>query len=110
MNLTDHHAKYFAHELTKRCPSDSVNKLASAVAGAQVDLNPHQVDMRSALVDCFREDGRIMIATEADTEGINLQFFSLVVNYDLPWTRTIRFTSSRKPSSASCSIIRILNH
>jgi adenine-specific DNA-methyltransferase len=44
MNLTDYHATYFAHELTKRCPSDSVEKLASAVAGAQVDLNPHQVD------------------------------------------------------------------
>ncbi len=44
MNLTDYHAKYFAYELTKPCPSDSVDKLASAGAGAQVDLNPHQVD------------------------------------------------------------------
>jgi len=44
MNLTDYHAKYFANELTKRCPSDSIEKLANAVAGAQVDLNPHQVD------------------------------------------------------------------
>ncbi len=43
-NLTDYHAKYFAYELTRRFPSDSVEKLASAVAGAQVDLNPHQVD------------------------------------------------------------------
>lgn len=42
--LTDYHAKYFAHELTKRCASDSLEKLAGAVAGAQVDLNPHQVD------------------------------------------------------------------
>lgn len=42
-------------------------------------------DMRSALVDYFRERGRIMIATEAGAEGINLQFASLVVNYDLPW-------------------------
>lgn len=42
-------------------------------------------DMRSALVDYFREKGRIMIATEAGAEGINLQFCSLVVNYDLPW-------------------------
>ena len=44
MKMTDYHAKYFAHELTKRCPSDSMEKLANAVAGAQVDLNPHQVD------------------------------------------------------------------
>src|SRR5438128_1044868 len=41
--------------------------------------------MRSALVDYFREEGRIMIATEAGAEGITLQFCSLVVNYDLPW-------------------------
>ena len=44
LNISDYHAKYFAYELTKRCSSDSLEKLASAVAGAQVDLNPHQVD------------------------------------------------------------------
>ncbi|MEY2906511.1 MAG: hypothetical protein RLZZ408_982 [Verrucomicrobiota bacterium] len=44
MSLTDYHSKFFAHELTRRCPSDSVEKLAGAVASAQVDLNPHQVD------------------------------------------------------------------
>ncbi len=42
-------------------------------------------DMRSALVEYFRDEGRIMIATEAGAEGINLQFCALVVNYDLPW-------------------------
>ena len=33
-----------AHELTKRCPSDSLQKLAATLADAQVDLNPHQID------------------------------------------------------------------
>jgi ERCC4-related helicase len=42
-------------------------------------------DMRSALVEYFRDEGEIMIATEAGAEGINLQFCSLVINYDLPW-------------------------
>lgn len=42
-------------------------------------------DTRAALVEWFREQGRIMIATEAGAEGINLQFCSLVINYDLPW-------------------------
>lgn len=42
-------------------------------------------DMRAALVDYFREQASIMIATEAAAEGINLQFCSMVVNYDLPW-------------------------
>lgn len=44
MNLTDYHAKYFAHELTKRSPSDSVEMLAGVLADAQVDLNPHQIE------------------------------------------------------------------
>lgn len=42
-------------------------------------------DKRAALVDYFRDTATIMIATEAASEGINLQFCSLVVNYDLPW-------------------------
>jgi ERCC4-related helicase len=42
-------------------------------------------DKRAALVDYFREDAEIMIATEAAAEGINLQFCSMVINYDLPW-------------------------
>ena len=44
MNLTDYHAKYFAHELTKHCASDNLEKLAGVLVDAQVDLNPHQVD------------------------------------------------------------------
>jgi superfamily II DNA/RNA helicase len=42
-------------------------------------------DTRAALVEYFRDNAKIMIATEAAAEGINLQFCSLVVNYDLPW-------------------------
>src|SRR5436189_5788358 len=41
---TEYHAKYFAYELTKRCASDSMEKLAASLADAQVDLNPHQVE------------------------------------------------------------------
>lgn len=42
-------------------------------------------DMRAAIVDYFRDDAKIMIATEAAAEGINLQFCNILVNYDLPW-------------------------
>jgi superfamily II DNA or RNA helicase len=42
-------------------------------------------DMRAALVEHFRDKASIMIATEAAAEGINLQFCSIIVNYDLPW-------------------------
>ena len=44
------------------------------------------VDIRQALVDAFKSDDyELMIATEAAAEGINLQFCSMIVNYDLPW-------------------------
>lgn len=42
-------------------------------------------DRRAAIVDYFRYEATIMIATEAAAEGINLQFCSLIVNYDMPW-------------------------
>lgn len=43
------------------------------------------VDMKAAVVEEFRDNATILIATEAAAEGINLQFCSLVINYDLPW-------------------------
>ena len=33
----------------------------------------------------FRNKSRVMIATEAAGEGINLQFCHLMINYDIPW-------------------------
>lgn len=36
----------------------------------------------------FRDTCQVMIATEAAGEGINLQFCSMMVNYDLPWNPT----------------------
>ncbi len=43
------------------------------------------IDIRTALIEHFRDESSILIATEAASEGVNLQFCSLVVNYDLPW-------------------------
>ena len=55
------------------------NKETDRVTGSRT------ADMRAALVDYFRSKASILIATEAAAEGINLQFCSMVVNYDLPW-------------------------
>ncbi len=33
----------------------------------------------------FRDRAQILISTEAGGEGINLQFASLMINYDIPW-------------------------
>lgn len=54
-------------------------------AGSDLITGSPTADMRAALVERFRSSGKIMIATEAAAEGINLQFCSMVVNYDLPW-------------------------
>jgi superfamily II DNA/RNA helicase len=43
------------------------------------------IDSRTALIEHFRDTAAVMIATEAAAEGVNLQFCSLVLNYDLPW-------------------------
>lgn len=42
-------------------------------------------DMKKAITDAFELDKTILIATESGAEGINLQFCSLVINFDLPW-------------------------
>lgn len=54
-------------------------------AGTDQLTGSRSADTRAALVGYFRDRAKIMIATEAAAEGINLQFCSLVVNYDLPW-------------------------
>ncbi len=56
-----------------------VNKDGDVITGIPA------ADRRKALVDYFRSKGKLMIATEAAAEGINLQFCSMIVNYDLPW-------------------------
>jgi hypothetical protein len=48
-------------------------------------LGSRAVDVRTALIEHFRGEASILLATEAAAEGINLQFCSLVINYDLPW-------------------------
>jgi superfamily II DNA/RNA helicase len=54
-------------------------------AGTDRITGSRTADTRAALVEHFKERGQVMIATEAGAEGINLQFCSLVINYDLPW-------------------------
>lgn len=40
---TAYHAKYFAHDLTRRA-TEGVDRLSSALFDASVDLNPHQIE------------------------------------------------------------------
>lgn len=43
------------------------------------------VEYKHAIVDYFREHAKILICTDAGSEGLNLQFCNTVINYDLPW-------------------------
>ena len=43
------------------------------------------LDERIRAEHAFREHAQVMVSTEAGGEGINLQFCSLMVNYDIPW-------------------------
>ncbi|MCA3642820.1 MAG: DEAD/DEAH box helicase [Methylobacterium sp.] len=53
--------------------------------GTEAVSGSKTADMKAAIVDAFRHDRTILIATESGAEGINLQFCSLLINYDLPW-------------------------
>jgi len=55
------------------------NQTSGRISGSK------QIDLRAAILDSFKNDAAILIATEAGAEGLNLQFASLVVNFDLPW-------------------------
>lgn len=57
----------------------TTNQGTGRIAGSR------DIDIRTALIEHFRDHASVMIATEAAAEGVNLQFCSLVVNYDLPW-------------------------
>lgn len=54
-------------------------------AGTDAISGSRSADMKAALVEEFRDRATLLIATESAAEGVNLQFCSLVVNFDLPW-------------------------
>jgi len=55
------------------------HKGSDAISGSKT------ADMKAAIVEAFRDDKSLLIATESGAEGINLQFCSLLINFDLPW-------------------------
>lgn len=43
------------------------------------------VEYKHAIVDFFKNHAKILIVTDAGSEGLNLQFCNTIINYDLPW-------------------------
>ncbi len=58
--------------------------VARHTGGDQIS-GARSADMKAAIVEAFRDEMTILLATESGAEGINLQFCSLLINYDLPW-------------------------
>ena len=71
-NNQPHHAAIYERWLAKHQGTDRVS-------------GSRAIDMKAAIVEHFRDEATILVATEAAAEGVNLQFCSLVVNFDLPW-------------------------
>lgn len=68
---------------------DTVNYLVEKLQGwGYHTITIHgqmNMDARIEAEHAFKEDAQILVATEAAGEGINLQFCSLMINYDIPW-------------------------
>jgi ERCC4-related helicase len=54
-------------------------------AGKGLASGSRTADTKAAIIDEFRDRATILVATESAAEGVNLQFCSLVINFDLPW-------------------------
>ncbi|MBX9812320.1 MAG: hypothetical protein K2Y16_12020 [Burkholderiales bacterium] len=91
--ISPYQAKYFAHDLTRRCAPDSVEKLAGAVASAQVDLNPHQIDAALFAFKSPLSKGAIL-ADEMTEPAIHGTQFSTPSNPTEPGLVT---TAERRP-------------
>ena len=83
VKFTDCQARYLAYELTRRCPSDSIEKVAAAVAGAQVN---HQEETQR------NEKCRSLFEAQ---DAIDLQREALIDK--------VEGKLSQKPSSRPCS-------
>jgi len=45
----------------------------------------HSSQEKEDIVNRFREEGGVLVSTDAMNEGRNLQFSNIMINYDLPW-------------------------
>ena len=58
VDLTPHHARYFALELQRRGLAGQVQAVGAALFDARVDLNPHQVEAALFGLRASVEQGR----------------------------------------------------
>jgi SNF2 family DNA or RNA helicase len=62
--------------------AESARRLDQPVHVVNGDLSSEQKD---AVVEEFEREGGVLVATDSISEGRNMQFCNVLVNYDLPW-------------------------
>jgi superfamily II DNA or RNA helicase len=65
-----------------------LNLLVGAGIAAVAINGSMSIEERRVAQEVFRLQARVLVATDAAGEGINLQFAHVVINYDLPWSPT----------------------
>jgi hypothetical protein len=55
--LTRYHAKYFAHELTRKRPAADIDRLSMSLFDVSVDLNPHQIEAAKGSIESTDKRG-----------------------------------------------------
>jgi hypothetical protein len=97
---TEHHAKLFAHELTRQRSVADSEKLADALMDAQVDLNPHQVE---AALFAFKSPLSKAVPLESEeTTGVWLEIEHVHAVRGVAINRPTALRSDRRLIRGSC--------
>jgi superfamily II DNA or RNA helicase len=76
-----------------------------AILNGSMSMDERRIAQRD-----FRDSARVLIATDAGGEGLNLQFCHVVVNYDLPWNpMRIEQRIGRVDRIGQSKIVRAIN-
>ncbi len=73
---------YTKHPATLEYISNTLKKQNFSITEFKGGLTPMEKTKR---IQDFKDKTQIMVSTETGSEGLNLQFCSIIVNYDLPW-------------------------
>jgi SNF2 family DNA or RNA helicase len=69
----------------KATQANLLDRLASEGYTVHAFNGDHSSEEKEKIVKNFEEEGGILVSTDAMSEGRNLQFCNIMVNYDLPW-------------------------
>ncbi len=78
--------RWLAQQLTAELPDEPIGVYAGANRSGVMQRGIFERRRRDALKDAVREGGvRLLLGTDAASEGLNLQRLGTLINLDLPW-------------------------